>query len=167
MPAILISLDPGKDNFAFCCMTKNAKILEYGMISNTILEMKFADTFTKQTKLFIAEVKRFLKILPKASSYRIVYERFIPRSLHKGNLGELTNIMIGMLLATSNLKTECVVPITAAAWKCFLKKHDLYFSNKNLTQHSIDSMCIGFYYLHKNEYITFEQLQKSINKWRE
>lgn len=160
MKNVLLSLDPGKHNFAYSCLTLKGNLLFSGMLDNTINELKYPKPFTANIHMLTKEFKRIAKEIPKGAKYRVVYERFIPRSMHRGNLGEITNMAIGIMLAMS--KADLYVPITAATWKNFFKKRGIVLQNKAYSVHQLDSMGIGLYYLQSQGKLSFNNLTEAV-----
>lgn len=157
-------MDPGKGNYAYSILTKKGRLVKYGMIENTIQELKNGTTFNKQMKAFVKEVKDILKEY-KDYQYIIIFERFIPRSLHRGNLGELVNLMIGMFLCQS--KHIATIPLAAATWKNHANKNDLLLRNKTTEQHILDAIGMGLYFIAKREYLTLKQIKRIVKKINE
>jgi hypothetical protein len=162
---LLMSIDPGIKNCAILLLTLKGNILYSDLITQTLLEPKNSDLFSSS----VSKIKKYIKRLntsiiePKTA---ITYERFVPRNrLNKGNLSELTNILIGML--TIGIKAKNIYPVMAATWKVHAKKFYDYTDNmtKNLPPHLIDAYCIGLYCLEKRDHITAKKAKKLLHDY--
>ncbi len=156
---ILISVDPGKDNMAFSVFTDKGKLLKFGMLKNTISDIKDNKKTSIIVKKMITEISN---IYDTSKKVRLVFERFVPRSMQKGNLAELSNIHIGILLSSINYSEfDCIM---ASSWKNFLNRNNLILNNDSAPPHVFDSFGIGLYYLIKVKKLSINDVYKIINK---
>jgi hypothetical protein len=104
----------------------------------------------------------------KGKSFIVGIERFMSRGGgSRGNLQEMTCMMIGMVL--SCLKPRTAYLITAAQWKNFLKACKVRIVDPSLSEHEKDAICIGIYILYLKEYINktgFIKLIRDFNRER-
>lgn len=162
---IIMSIDPGKYNFAYCFLTTTGDILKTGILSHRMTDLKNVKEVNKEVDGFIQEVKDIIQ----HNKIRLVFERFVPRGkCYQGNLVEITCIKIGMLISILKMYSTCyVIPILAATWKNFYNKHDLWIKNDSLPEHISDAISIGYFYLLKNDKISIpyvKRLVKAHNK---
>jgi hypothetical protein len=144
----ILSLDPGKQNFAFSIVTVDIKtglkfeIIETGMINHTITNV--TTDLKDQAKAFNKEVSAIIR---KNKVDALIAERFMVRGRFMGGSSEHINLMLGRLLAI-NVET---VYITAAQWKnAFNKVYCLndFYKEIPLPTHRIDAALIGLYGSH-------------------
>jgi len=153
MSKLLLSLDPGRLNFGFGILNSEGKILKCGIMKNLVTNQKNPRLFTEQLKLLKEECKGIIDN-PK---FRLIYERFIPRSLNRGNNSELILTHIGYVLCSFN--ANLIIPITASTWKNFWNRNNLWVKNDSLCEHTMDSLMIGLWYLLKVNALTMKQVK--------
>ena len=157
---IIICIDPGKLNYGFSIMDTYGKVFKYGMISNTITILK-GRKFSKQKDAFLNEIKKTFN----TDKYTIlIIERFMNRGMLRGNTGECTLIMMGLLIGS--IKGHTIL-FTAAQWKNFFRKEEIIFDNKNISDHIRDSISMGLYFLVKERYIKLSKAKKIISELNE
>lgn len=168
MKNIVLSIDPGKYNFAYSFLTKSGGILETGIFHTTVTDLKDPKVCTHDVMSFVEEID---KICSKYSSYkiRLVFERFVPRnSRYGGNLIEITCLKIGIVVTSLCKRSNIlIVPVLASTWKNFFNKNHLMPNNDSVPEHILDAVCIGRYYLIQENKITLKQaykMQKAIEK---
>jgi len=156
--SILLSVDPGSKNFAYTLMTPKGNIIYTGMLKTTISDFSNPNIFTKNIKYIIKELQRLIGY----GKIKLVFERYIPRFLTKKNTSEITNIQIGMLISSYNFIS--VKPITAATWKNFWNREELWATNDSVPEHILDSIFMGYHYLIKINKLTIPQVKKLSKK---
>jgi len=150
---MILSVDPGKVNFAWSILDYKGNIIKYGMIDNTIIDFI---NFESQVKNFYNEVKQLKRYKVEV----VIYERFMPRgNFFRGNLVELVNTMVGIFI--SCVKPKHINTLTAASWKNFRTKNDLFVKSK-VEEHLSDAITMGLYYLHKDKYISLNRFRTAI-----
>lgn len=152
----ILSCDPGKDNFAYTVFNEKGKLKTTGMFNNTIDKLTFQD-INDNIENFKAEIKKL-----KINNSHLIIERFIPRSLHKGNLGEITNIQIGILFG--KISFNSVYMISASLWKNYFNNENLWVENDSIPEHMLDSIFMGLYYLHKFKHINTKLFKKRLKQ---
>lgn len=165
---IILSIDPGKLNFAYSLMTLEGKLIKTGVFPNAITELKDPKVFTLDVKNFIKEVQN---LTTKPQKFYLVFERFVPRgSRYMGNLIEITCMKIGIMLSSLIISNDVrIIPILASSWKNFFNKKNLKIENDSAPEHILDAICIGLYYLIQSNRLTISQIYdltkyiKSIN----
>jgi hypothetical protein len=157
MDKLLLSFDPGRKNFAFSGVSEQGKIIYCGMIEHVINDMSSAKAFNAQLKL----LKKEFEQIPIWENTRVIYERFIPRSLNKGNTSEIIMSHIGMVLMKWNLY---FIPITASTWKNYFNRNSLWIKNDSLPPHILDSMFISYWYLIKVKKLTIDEVRVCLKK---
>jgi hypothetical protein len=155
MKTIILSVDPGKLNFAYSFMTPHGVLIKTGMLRHTMTDLKSVDAANSEIDGFLQEIKE----LSKGAKLRLVFERFVPRgSRYFGNLIEITCMKIGMMLAVIKANNDCItIPILASSWKNFLNKKNLRIENDSAPEHILDAISMGIYYLIQKEKITLKQ----------
>jgi hypothetical protein len=161
---LLLSVDPGKHNFAWCIMDSRGELLECGLLHNTINDFKI---FNQQYKRFSEEVTKLLYKY-RNDNLLLVSERFVPRSMHRGNLGELINIQIGVLVTIlKQLFPSCgVMLLMASTWKNHRTRNQLELDIMGLTEHEKDSISMGYYFLLDRKYISIYDCRKHVDNLR-
>lgn len=148
----ILSFDPGKTNMAYSVILKDGRktpeVLEYGMIVNTITDLK-PHNLKEVVKKFNREV---VKLLKRYDIDEVTMERFVSRGL-MGSLAEYICIMQGIV--SINKRVTIFNLVMAATWKNqFNKSYDLkefYKDAKSLKiqVHEVDAILIGLYYVDK------------------
>ncbi len=165
MRKLLIGIDTGKVNVAYSIITKLGDLVEYGMLENKITDFKDIDTFNRSLNLCKKELNNIVKKY-KNDKCILVYERFIPRFMQKGNIGEIANINIGLIL--DKFKYVKAIPVVAQGWKTkfknkgFIEKKKSSLDNNTCPDHILDSICICLYYLWNQKMLTLEQIAKRV-----
>lgn len=154
---MLIACDPGKENMAITKMTRTGKILSCTMLRPTITDLTLSP---EEYAGLINHIKSSLCIY--GGRHRLVYERYIPRSMQRGNVAEISNVHIGLLLSCADWTH--VLPITAASWKNEWNRKDRWRTNDSLPPHILDSIFMGYYYLRRYEYISEGELTVLLDK---
>lgn len=147
---MLLSCDPGKDNFAYAQFELDGTIRRIGMLKKSLKDFE-ADSI-KKLRIELSKIQK--------NCDKLVIERFIPRSMHKGNIGEISNIQIGILLGKSRFATTLF--INASRWKTFYNRHKLWVENDSVPEHILDAIFIGLWYLYQNEYIDLAKFKKRL-----
>ena len=161
---IYLCFDPGKYNIGFSILKDNGKLLHHDLLGIGISALNQSVRLKKEHNIFINELEPILeKISEKDYIYHVVFERFIPRMMQKGNIGETTNIFIGTILTLTTHK-RMVYSLTAASWKNHRTKHNLFVENKTIPDHILDSIQMGHYVLLNNNEITIGQIKSRLRK---
>jgi len=173
MRKVVVAFDPGKKNFAYSILSKKGKLLDFNLLGNEVSQkeglisnLKEGEILVKQYKKFVSDLRKILKIIKKNDAHFIlIYERFIPRGLTKGNLSEIVSMLIGMLILTMNIR-RCrkVVPVTAATWKVHRNKFELLIDNDTLSVHVSDAIGMALHYLLKQDYLTLKKVKSIVKK---
>lgn len=165
MRKIVLSIDPGSKNFAVSAMTKKGKLVDYCLINKTISNIKDGKVFEKELNDFRNEVNKILKQFSNDKCV-IVFERFMPRGMHRANLSEIVNFLILSFLNESINKSyvKRIYPITAAAWKTYNKHRKMFIINKTITDHICDTMGMGLYFLVRRNHMDVERARKVAKK---
>lgn len=160
MKSIILSVDPGKYNFAYSFLTPTGKLLKTGMLTHRMTDLKNVKLANQEIDGFLEETKNLIT----GKKVRLVFERFVPRGgNYHGNLIEITCLKIGMLISMLKTFNICyTIPILAATWKNFYNKNSLWIQNDSIPEHITDAMNIGYYYLIKNNKITISQVKKFV-----
>lgn len=162
MKKVVIAVDPGRVNWAYSVLDTKGKIIAKGLWTKTIDELKDPEKINKDLKKFIFKVKKFFKLYDKYS-YCLIYERMIPRSFNmKKNTAEIVNMCIGIFL--SHAKPVKLIPVTAASWKNYRKKHKIEIKNKTIPEHITDSISMGHYFLLQRKLIEISKVKKLVSK---
>lgn len=127
------------------------------MIENVIENMSSAIVFNTQMK----KLKEELDLIPIWKNTRVIYERFIPRSLNKGNTSEIIMAHIGMILNQWNL---FYIPITASTWKSYYNRNNLWVKNDSLPPHILDSFFIAYWYYLKKKILSINEVKACLKK---
>lgn len=158
---IIISVDPGRVNWAYSILNEKGKILKFGIWKKTINQLKDVSEYNTDLSKFVSKVEKFFHTY-KDCEYILVYERMIPRGFNmKLNTAEIVNMCIGMFLGHSKHKE--LIPLTAATWKNFCKKVNIDIHTKTAPVHVCDSIRMGLYFLIKQDKIDVKEA-KSIVK---
>lgn len=142
----ILAFDPGKLNFAWCRLSFNS--LESGHFEHTLTSFKETNDFNKTTRKFHKTVKK----MTKGADF-VIFERFMWRRRGgRGNVQELSNVMIGIVVGSAP-KDTILLPLTAAQWKNYfnskLELNNLKFKNKS--PHERDAICMALYAAIKNK----------------
>lgn len=160
---ILLCVDPGKNNFAYSILDRKGKLLDYMLILSTFNDLTSGKEVIKARNKLLRIFTNIHKSWPTSKyNFALVYERFIPRSMQRGNLGEIVNMCIGGLLFSFPPVTATVVPLTAASWKNYVKKQNWVLNNATIPIHVLDSIMMGYYWLHKTERLKSTVITKNI-----
>jgi Holliday junction resolvasome RuvABC endonuclease subunit len=168
MKKIILSADPGKENFAVSIQQideDGVKVINSFLLKNRIVDLK-EDKKNSYMTLLTNFVSEFESILDKYSPEECSMERYQVRFRTFGNLAELVNIMIGVVSLIC-LKRKIRINLTiASSWKNkFNQKSeipldDLYKLVKKLPPHLIDASLIGLHFniedkenLYKKEFL--------------
>lgn len=169
---LVLSLDPGKSDFAWAIVRGDGTVLETGMIKAPINEFNYIHR-TRQIKAFTAEV---VELLQRHTYFALVAERYQIRGMGMiGEVCEFVNLMLGIVIAHARLLPD--VPhidlIPASQWKGWLstvmygksgeldKSPDAYGytqvtkqASKNTTrnvmhvkEHQFDAISIGLWFV--------------------
>lgn len=117
---VVLSIDPGKDSYAWAYVTREGVVLDTGMILNTVDDvryMKFLMVFPRYVREITALFKR--------NDVRIVSicaERYTPRpGAGAGANAEFVNLMLGALFVVGRVnRIYDVVPVMPSTWKGWL-----------------------------------------------
>lgn len=144
----ILSMDPGKANYAYSVIYMKGptkfRVVESGMIANTITDL--TGEVGAATNKFAKEIRAIIR---RHDIDLMVAERFQGRGL-KGNLSELVNVMIGILM----MLRPPLVLLTASQWKNSARRagcvvDELYKLGKqykpHMKPHVIDATSIGIY----------------------
>ena len=148
---MILCLDPGSVNFGYSILSMDGKIVDFGMLPPV--------TNLKDEQVFNLELRRFIKNLPDYNPEYIVYERFIPRFVTKGNTSEIINVLLGIIIQHYYRKNTKFISVTAATWKGFFKKNELMLENSSLPIHILDGIAIGLYFLWKRGIVDVEYIK--------
>lgn len=162
---VILSIDPGKYNFAYSFLKKDGTILKLGMLSHRIDNLKNTRIINKEINGFLKEIKNLIKY----NKIYVVFERFVPRGKsYHGNLVEITCLKIGLLLSVFKLYSNCyIIPILASTWKNYYNKNNLWITNDSIPEHISDAISMGYYFLLKHNKLTIpyvKRLVKSHNR---
>jgi Holliday junction resolvasome RuvABC endonuclease subunit len=149
----VLSMDPGVNNYAWSVIEIKRpfeiKILASGMMTHTLTDL-VGSTVHQETLLFKQEVNQ---IMTDYDPQFLIAERYMSRGMG-GSTIELVNIMIGILASMWTHSSDRILFIPAAQWKNEFNKvvvdeqrttlEHMYGKSK-VTEHQIDSTCIGLY----------------------
>lgn len=151
MPAVLLSLDPGTNNFAYCVSRVHEKrdtpftVLQHGMLFNTVRTLTNASDLAGQYRQYLSDV---VGLINKHRVTHIIAERYMLRRGQGGTAIESINMMLGALLSLS----LPVKVIPASQWKNDAARRgvdleSLYaqVSEFKITPHQLDATHIGAY----------------------
>ncbi len=162
---IYLCFDPGKFNIGFSILKSNGKLLYQDLLGIGISALNQSIKFKKEHDIFINELNIILdRVNKKNYIYHVVIERFIPRMLQKGNVGETSNILIGTIMTLTSRSRRMNYQLTAAQWKNHRTKHNLFITTKNLPNHILDSVQMGHYVLLNNNEITIKQVKTRLKQ---
>ena len=89
MKTIIMAVDPGKYNFAYCFLTTRGDIIKTGILAHRMTDLKNTKEVNIEIDGFIQEVQDIIQ----HNKIRLVFERFVPRGkCYQGNLVEITCI---------------------------------------------------------------------------
>lgn len=159
MRKIIISADPGKENFsvAIQIIEDNIPSVEYvKLLPFRITELKSNANppFLTQLDLFI---KFFNNLLEKYNPVECTMERFQVRFRTGGAVAEVVNVMLGICSVLCYNKNIPIKLIVASEWKNHFNRvseislEETYKLIKKLPPHIIDSAFIGLYYSMDNK----------------
>lgn len=114
---MILSMDPGKEFFAWSVLTTDGRVIDTGMVKNVVDDMRHM-IMMFQVKRFIAEVTSIIK---RYNVRVLAVERLTPRpGMGSGATAEYVNVMIGLVYATAktnNLHLHyAVMPSTWKQW---------------------------------------------------
>jgi hypothetical protein len=150
MPAVLLSLDPGVNNFAYCVSrvtdAGDYTVLQHGMLHTTMRSLTSVGVLAAERRAYTTQLHKLL------STHRVTHviaERYMLRRGSGGTAIEAINMMLGILFLC-----RCPVKIIPASqWKNDVRRAGvdldaLYVEGKaaaGLTPHQIDAAHIGVY----------------------
>lgn len=111
----ILSLDPGKEFFAWCLVSDRGKVIDFGMMPKTITDIR--DMYAN------SQVKKFRKAMRKLvlgfkDLHEIAMERFQQRPGKGGGANaEFINIMIGVVATICVELNLRVTLVQASTWK--------------------------------------------------
>lgn len=150
MPAVLLSLDPGVNNFAYCVSrvtdAGEYTVLQHGMLHTTMRSLTSVGALATERRAYTSQLRG---LMTTHRVTHIIAERYMLRRGSGGTAIEAINMMLGILLL-------CRLPvkiIPASQWKNDVRRAGvdldaLYVEGKaavNLTPHQIDAAHIGAY----------------------
>ena len=163
---VLLCVDPGKYNFAYSILDTRGNLLDYMLMSSTFEDLTRGEAVMAARNKILAMIHNIHEKWPSDKySFALIYERFIPRSMQRGNLGEIVNMCIGGLLFSfpqSNNTRMTVVPLNAATWKNYVKKKAWAIENPTIPIHVLDSIMMGYYWMHKKEMLSSSAIVRNI-----
>ena len=164
---IIISADPGKENFsvAIQSLSNNIPSIEYVvLLQDRITELKSnaKPPFIEQLDAFI---EFFEKLLDKYNPAECTMERFQVRYRTGGAVAEVVNVMIGVCCVLCRERFIPIKLVIAGEWKNHFNRvaeislDETYKCVKKLPPHIIDSAFIGLYYsMDNNSFYTKENI---------
>ena len=176
MKKIIISADPGKENFSLAVqeLNNNLTSIEYvQLLPFRITELKenAKPPFLEQLDAF---VKFFNNVLDKYNPVECTMERFQIRFRTGGSVAEVVNVMLGVCCVLCYLRKIPMKLVIASEWKNHFNKvseislEDTYKCVKKLPPHIIDSAFIGLYYsMNNDEFYTKENVVDYCQKLKE
>lgn len=159
MNKIIISADPGKENFSVAIQSiENGipRIVHVEMLPFRITDLKQGtdSTFLTQTDKFIEYINN---ILVKYKPEQCTMERYQVRFRTGGAVAEVVSIMIGVVTTLCRAHKIPVKLVVASEWKNHFNRkspidlNTVYKAIKKLPPHVIDSAFIGLYYCLNND----------------
>lgn len=154
---ILLAMDPGQKNYGWAKMTLEGELISFGMVKNTLNNLKETEIYNEQRLKFVEEMNWIFEGVDE-----LVLERFVPRGMHKGNLGECISIMVGHV--GTRVPTELIM---ASSWKEWFAKRFEQPKQPKIRVHIRDAISIGLYYLCRHEHIDMLKIQKILGQIRD
>lgn len=159
MKKVIISADPGKENFSVAIqkLEDNIPSIEYvQLLPDRITELKenAKPPFLEQLDAF---VRFFNDILEKYKPVECTMERFQIRFRTGGSVAEVVNVMLGICCILCYIRRIPMKLVIASEWKNHFNKvseitlEETYKCVKKLPPHIIDSAFIGLYYSMDND----------------
>ena len=145
---VVLGIDPGVNNLGWCVTSSNGSIIEWGLLTETLTDLKKPDYI----RIFKKRIKPLIRTL---NSYTVdndhkpdlIMERYMPRGMRKGNQTERINILIGYLLG--KVKYSDVFMVPASSWKNHREKNYMTVDNNTIPDHMVDSYTMTLYLLER------------------
>ena len=161
-PGRIIAVDPGVDNLGWCILTCEGKLLDWGLVTKTLNDVKT----TKDIAAFHENMRPLVKILSAFPNQEFIMERYMPRGMRRGNQVERINIVIGYLMAVVPYLSLTMVP--ASSWKNHCEKNYTYVDNPTVPPHIVDAYTMGLYYADRvRAFITPKEVKRHLRDVRE
>ncbi len=142
---ILLSMDPGKNNFAYAFLTYEGELIRYGLIKDTITDLKGSYELNYSVRNFSNTFECIVDEY-KNKNMLCIMERFMFRRGVRGALDEIVNIMLGLVIGSLNCK---YILTPAAAWKNFYGRKEIEYGNPKLVEHTNDAIFLGLWQLQR------------------
>lgn len=185
---VILSGDPGLQNYAFCITKYNKgklKILKIGMIKQVINNLvrnditkkigpkRKRETITIKGNMYLTKryIKRFSKLLDKYKPDEVVMERFQVRFRGGQSIAECVSFMLGCLATLCEFRNIPYTWLVASQWKNAINKEiDLektysHIKDKyKIEPHMWDALCQGMYVANQQNLYTYKRLKREKNK---
>lgn len=183
MQKIIVSADPGKENFSVAIQILNDEIPQVEYVQ--LLPFRITDLKAAAKPPFLEQLEKFISffdnILEIYKPVECTMERFQIRFRTNGATAEVVNVMLGICCTICRNRGIPMKLVIASEWKNHFNRvseislNDTYKCVKKLPPHIIDSAFIGLYYSMKNkEFYTKEniisycqQLKEVYDKFKE
>lgn len=162
LPGRIIAVDPGVDNLGWCITTREGKLLDWGLVTKTLDDVKTPGDIAA----FHENMKPLVQILSAFPNQEFIMERYMPRGMRRGNQVERINIVIGYLLGVVPYNSITMVP--ASSWKNHCEKHYTYVDNPTVPPHIVDAYTMALYYAERVKgFITPKEVKRHLRSVRE
>ena len=139
---VVLSFDPGVENFAWSCVEVHrpfkVSVLGCGMMRNTVRTL--TRNVRQQIVLYVEELS---ELLDRFNPTEVIAERYMSRG-NGGDTIELVNIMLGALAT----KHKSITYIPASQWKNAWNREgnlEEFYATTDAVAHEIDATAIGMY----------------------
>lgn len=158
----IIAVDPGVDNLGWCVTTPEGKLLDWGLVTKTLDDIKT----TADIATFHENMTPLVQILSACPGQDFIMERYMPRGMRRGNQVERINIVIGYLMGLVPYLSLTMVP--ASSWKNHSEKHYTYVDNPTVPPHIVDAYTMALYYAERVKgFITPKEVKRHLRGVRE
>lgn len=159
MKKIIISADPGKENFsvAIQIIDDEKPSIEYVQL----LPYRITELRENANPPFLTQLEQFIEffngIIDKYNPIECTMERFQIRFRTGGAVAEVVNVMLGVCSCICYYRKIPIKLVIASEWKNHYNRiseislEDTYRCVKRLPPHIIDSAFIGLYYSMNNK----------------
>jgi hypothetical protein len=118
----ILACDPGKSDFGIAYVGLDGKIVDVGMVTNTLSDLTSLN-FKMTSIRYLIEIRKIM-MRPDLDIRGLVFERLTPRpGRGSGAAAEFVNFMNGALWTTAvYLKIKNIRPVMPAQWKGWLAR---------------------------------------------
>lgn len=177
-PKIILGVDVGLQNMAYCAIDNKRGVLSSQMVLHTIMNLKpyrtqvgpkknlrWSEDLDTELEIHRAQVHW---LLDEVKPDLLVMERFMTRGTMSGNPAELCPLIIGVWITIAAERGIAVMLLTAAEWKnrcqrelCELEEIYAIAKQIGLPVHQVDAYLIAEYSLSLCE---FKEMAWSLTK---